>query len=127
MHFDHLIVGQLILELAYNQVVKVHSLKIKAPSNCGPKTLKIFKNLPSTLDFSDAESMVPTQELEVSADQLDGKKDIPLKFVKFQNVQTIQIFIGNNQEGEELTQVDYLGIFGTPIATTNMKDLKKSG
>ena len=67
------------------------------------------------------------QELDLSPDQLDGKVDIPLKFVKFQNVQTIQIFIGSNQAGEELTQVDYLGIFGTPIATTNMKDLKKAG
>jgi hypothetical protein len=118
---------QLIISLSYNQIVKVHSLKVKAPADCGPKTLKVFKNLPTTLDFGDAESMVAVQEIALNPSQLDGSTDIPLKFVKFQNVQNIQIFIKDNQEDEEVTQVDYLGIFGSPIATTNMKDLKKAG
>ena len=45
--------------------------------------------------------------------------------MKFQNVQNLQIFIKDNQSGDEVTQIDYLGIIGTPIGTTNMNDFKR--
>jgi len=70
---------QLILSLSFHQVLKVQSMKIKAPSSSGPKTLRIFKNLPNTLDFSGAESMTSVQDLVLSAKQLDGEETIPLK------------------------------------------------
>ena len=125
------------------QVVKVHSIKINAPSTKGPKTIRIFKNQPRTLDFSQAESMTSIQvlytsqlvttyvtafpqDLELSGSQLEGK-EIPLKFVKFQDVQNIQFFVKDNQTGEEVTQIDFLDMFGSPKQTTNMKELKKAG
>ena len=127
----------------YLQVVKVHSIKIKAPNSKGPKIIRVFKNQPRTLDFSQAESMTSIQviagivsscqnidfcpqDLDVTVDQLDGK-EILLKFVKFQDVQNIQFFISENQTGDDVTQVELLEIFGTPKQTTNMKDLKKAG
>ena len=64
--------------------------------------------------------------MELSGSQLDGK-EIPLKYVKFQDVQNIQFFVKDNQTGDEVTQIDHLEIFGTPKQTTNMKDLKKAG
>ena len=57
---------------------------------------------------------------------MDGK-EIPLKYVKFQDVQNIQFFVKDNQTGDEVTRIDHLEIFGTPKQTTNMKDLKKAG
>ena len=62
----------------------------------------------------------------MSGGQLDGK-EIPLKFVKFQDVQNIQLFISDNQTGEEVTEIGFLELFGTPKQTTNMKELKKAG
>merc|ERR1719244_1742627 len=118
---------QLILSLSFNQMVKVQSLKIKAPDASGPKTIRIFKNLPHTLDFSGAENMTSVQDLVLTAGQLNGEETIPLKFVKFQNVQNIQLFFSDNQGDEEITQIDHLVLLGSPIQTTNMKDLKKSG
>jgi len=115
---------QLILALAFNQGVKLHSLKIKAPQDKGPKTLRIFMNQPNTLDFDKADSMVATQDLILTPDQLNGSV-IPLKFVKFQNVKGIQFFFKDNQEGGEVTQIDYLNVIGTPIDTTNMNDFKR--
>ena len=56
--------------------------------------------------------------------QLDGSP-ITLKFVKFQNVQNLQLFVKDNQSGDEITQIDYLGIIGSPIGTTNMNDFKR--
>ena len=55
---------QLILALTFNQSMKIHSLKIKAPSDKGPKTVRIFQNQPNTLDFDKADSMVSVQDLE---------------------------------------------------------------
>lgn len=60
--FFHLL--QLIISVAFNQAIKLHSLKIKAPSDKGPKKLKIFINQPRTLDFDSAVSNQPVQELE---------------------------------------------------------------
>merc|ERR1712241_1118893 len=74
---------QLIISLAFNQVVKVRSIRLKGPPGAGPKNIRIFKNQPRTLDFSQAE--------------------------------------------EEVTQIDSLELFGSPIATTDMKQLKKAG
>jgi len=115
---------QLILSLSFNQAVKIHSLKIKAPADKGPKNIRIFMNQPNTLDFDGADSMIATQDISVTPGQLDGSP-ITLKFVKFQNVQNLQLFFKDNQAGEEVTQIDYLGIIGTPIGTTNMNEFKR--
>lgn len=55
---------QLILSLSFNQAVKVHSLKIKAPADKGPKNVRIFQNQPNTLDFDKADSMLSVQDIE---------------------------------------------------------------
>jgi len=115
---------QLILSLAFNQAVKVHSIKVKAPADKGPKNIRIFMNQPNTLDFDSAGSMVATQDLTLTPGQLDGSP-IAVKFVKFQNVQNLQFFIKDNQEGGEVTQIDYFSVVGTPIGTTNMNDFKR--
>jgi len=115
---------QLILSLAFNQAVKVHSIKVKAPADKGPKNIRIFMNQPNTLDFDSAGSMVATQDLTLTPGQLDGSP-IALKFVKFQNVQNLQFFVKDNQEGGEVTQIDYFSVVGTPIGTTNMNDFKR--
>lgn len=116
--------SQLILSLAFTQAVKVHSLKIKAPSNSGPKTIKLFINLPTTIDFDAATSNIPTQELELTPKDLEGNP-INLRYVKFQNVQNLQIFVKDNQNDEEVTRIDKLVILGLPLATTNMGDFKR--
>jgi len=116
---------QIILRLAFNQTVKLHSIKIKAPKDKGPKNVKLFLNQPHTLDFDKATSMKATQELVFTPEQLDQGSVVPLKFVNFQNVQNINVFIKDNQEGDEVTRVDYLGFIGTPIATTKMSDFKR--
>ena len=60
-------------------MVKVHSLKLRAPSKSGPKTLRVFKNQPRTLDFSQAESFESIQDIELAPEILKGEKEISLK------------------------------------------------
>jgi len=115
---------QLILSLAFNCPVKVHSIRFKAPKDTGPKNVRIFMNQPNTLDFDKADSMSSIQDLTLTEPQLEGEV-IPLKFVKFQNVQNLQLFIKDNQKGGEVTVVDHIAIIGVPIDKTNMKDFKR--
>lgn len=56
---------------------------------------------------------------------MDKGNPVPLRFVKFQSVQNIQIYVRNNQSGGEVTQLDYLGFIGSPIMTTKMNDFKR--
>lgn len=63
-----------------------------------PKEVKVFINLPRSMGFDDAERSEATQVLELSEE--DYKEDglIPLRYVKFQNVQsvTVRTSIGDN-------------------------------
>jgi len=116
---------QLILVYGFNQNLKLQAFKIKAPSDSGPKTLKIFINQPKTLDFDGAASMTPTQEITLTPEDLTGEKPVELRYVKFQNVSNLQIFIVDNQEGTDTTKIDSMVIYGLPLNTTNMSDFKR--
>ncbi|OWR48655.1 thioredoxin [Danaus plexippus plexippus] len=115
---------QLIINISFNQLVKIHSIKMKAPSDKGPKSVKVFINQPRTLDFDQAAGNASIQDLEISSSDLEGNP-VPLKFVKFQSVQNIQLFIKDNQSGDEVTQIDHLAFYGSPISTTNMGEFKR--
>ncbi|XP_055333878.1 thioredoxin-like protein 1 [Paramacrobiotus metropolitanus] len=116
---------QLIIAVAFNQPVKLHSLKFKTTGQNGPKSVKLFTNLPRTLDFDQATGMDSVQELTLSHADLSGEDPVPLKYVKFQNVQNLQIFIKDNQNGAETTRLDSLSLLGIPISATNMGDFKR--
>ena len=112
---------QLLLNLSFTQPVKIHSLAMKGPGDKAPKTVKIFANIPITLGFDNAQSTEPIQEVEFSAEQLIG-----LKYVKFQNVQNLQLFIVDNVGGGEKTVVSELHIYGTPVAqVANMQEFRR--
>jgi len=116
---------QLILVYGFNQNVKLHSIKVKAPVSSGPKTLKLFINQPKTLDFDAAAGMTPAQELILTEDDLSGQNPVELRFVKFQNVGNLQIFVKDNLSGDETTEIESLTIYGAALSTTNMQDFKR--
>ncbi len=122
---------QLLLHVAFNEVVKVRSIKLTAfnqglDEEANPTVIKLFVNR-ENIGFEDCDDIDPTQTLELSAEDLkeDGKP-ILLKFVKFQRVNSITLFIEENA-GAEQTSLGGLKFFGRSIGTTNMKDFKKQG
>lgn len=116
---------QLIMSYGFNQAVKLHSLKISAPEENGPKTLKLFINQPRTLDFDQADSSEPVQILELKPEDLTGEHPVPLRYVKFQNVTNLQIFVKDNQTGADTTRINHLAIIGSTLSVTNMSDFKR--
>lgn len=118
---------QLIIHIAFNQAVKIHSLKIKAPLKHGPKKIKIFINQPITIDFDQASAAVAIQEIECTPKDFEEDSLIPLRFVKFQNVQNMMLFIVDNQTGDERTIIEQLKFIGAPVITTKMEDFKRIG
>ncbi|KAI9245262.1 PITH domain-containing protein, partial [Sporodiniella umbellata] len=116
---------QLIMNIPFNQPVKIHSLKFKVPNIANaPKTIKLYVNR-QALGFGDDESISETQKIELSPKDFEEDAVTNLRFVKFQNVTRITLFVLDNQEDEETTMIQELIFIGTPVESTNMSDLHK--
>lgn len=117
---------QLIITFAFTQSIKLHSIKFRAPEEYGPKTLKLFLNHPKSIDFDTAESLEPVQLVELTKqDLLDDAKPTQLKYVKFQMVNSLTIFVKDNQTGKDTTRLTQITLIGSPVATTNMNEFKR--
>lgn len=117
---------QLIITVAFSQPIKLHSIRIKAPEDHGPKTLKFFINQPTSLDFDKAENSEPVQQLELTRENLtEDAKPVQLKYVKFQNVNSLTVFVKDNQTGKDITRLNQILFIGSPVAATNMNDFKR--
>ncbi|KAH9611438.1 hypothetical protein KSS87_000169 [Heliosperma pusillum] len=114
---------QLLLYIPFTQVVKLHSIVVKGPEEEGPKTVKLYSNR-EHMGFSNVNDFPPSDTVVLSPETLKGKP-VVLKYVKFQNVRSLTIFIEDNQSDSETTKVQKIGLYGTTVETTVMKDLKK--
>ena len=111
----------------------------------GPRDIKLFINQ-SSLGFEAADSDQPTQSrsllshqivkkerrsivaigLTLTKEQLKGESEaVALRYVKFQSVHSLAIFVRDNQADSEVTSLSSVKIYGTPVATTNVDNLKK--
>ena len=116
---------QLLIGVPLAQPSKVHSLMILAPEAMAPSEVKLFVNN-AALDFGDAEDLAATQTITLTKEHAKGEP-ILLKFVAFQNVSHLTLFIPGNLKDDEVTAVQRVQFIGQPLATTNMSELKKCG
>eukprot|EP00164_Ancoracysta_twista_P002364 GFYU01003127.1.p2 GENE.GFYU01003127.1~~GFYU01003127.1.p2 ORF type:complete len:180 (+),score=60.93 GFYU01003127.1:27-542(+) len=119
---------QLLISIPFQEKVKIHSLSVRAPADdSAPRTIKLFANK-NSLGFDDVSDLEPVQTIVIEKDDLAAKDDntliIPLKFVKFQNVTILTIFVEDNH-GEEYTTLSRVTLIGSKLAGTNVNDIKK--
>ncbi|KAJ7973468.1 PITH domain containing protein [Quillaja saponaria] len=114
---------QLLIYIPFTQVVKLHSIVVTGPEEEGPKTVKLYSNK-EHMGFSNVTDYPPSDTSVLSPENLKGKP-VPLKYVKFQNVRSLTIFIEDNQTDSEITKVQKIALHGTTVETTDMKGLKK--
>lgn len=118
---------QLILHVAFQEFVKLHSIKFTEFNNgadpeLNPSKIHIFLN--REVGFEDWEDVDPTQTLHLTAEDLKESADpTPLKYVKFQRVRSVTLFIEDNAGGD-ITALGGLKFIGRPVATVNMDDFK---
>ncbi len=79
-----------------------------------PKTIQIYTNLPHILGFEEAEDVPPTQTITLAASGWDstGTANIALRFVKFQNVTSLVLFIVDGDGSSERVRLDRVRIIG---------------
>ena len=79
------------------------------------------------MGFEDVDDVDPTQEFELGAEDLRESSDpCLLKFVKFQRVKSITLFLEDNAGGD-VGALGGLKFLGKTVSTTNMNDFKKQG
>lgn len=118
---------QLLIHIPFSQPVKLHSFNMVAPQDgTGPMEVKLFINQPN-MDFGEADSVKATQTFTMTAEDLLPEKTTMLKFVNFQNVTHLTVFIASNLDDEEATSVNRIRLFGQPIHAMNLSELKKQG
>ena len=72
---------QLLIHITFNETVKVSGLKFTAFNTANldlqtsPKYIKVFVNRPS-MGFSDAEDVEPTEEFELTEEEISNEKGI---------------------------------------------------
>lgn len=121
---------QLLLNIYFNQAVRIKSIVLHtANPQEGPKLIKLLINR-SALGFEDVEDAEePKAALlvqELSEDTVKEGQQIDLKFVRFQSVNSLHIFVSSNQGGKEATRIDAIDIFGFPAGITkDLSELKK--
>ncbi|PIL23692.1 hypothetical protein GSI_13441 [Ganoderma sinense ZZ0214-1] len=119
---------QLLLNIPFNQTVKIRAITIQSSTNTAqaPRKIRLLTNRHS-ISFEDAEEDHSIlQDIELSEDDVREGKRIDLRFVRFQSVSSLHIFVVSNQGGGDETRIDAIDIFGMPVmGTKNVSGLRK--
>ncbi|KAK4167060.1 PITH domain-containing protein [Cladorrhinum sp. PSN259] len=132
---------QLMLFLPFQSMIKLHTIQITSiPPTDGddddddevptrPRTIKLFTNRPHNLDFDEAEDMTATQQIELSEQDwnADGTANIPLRYVKFQNINSLVLFVVDAEGDSEKTRLDRIRLIGEAGEKREMGKLEKIG
>ncbi|XP_073115923.1 PITH domain-containing protein At3g04780 isoform X1 [Elaeis guineensis] len=86
---------QLLIYIPFTQVIKLHSVIIKGPEEEGPKMVKLFANK-EHMGFSNVNDYPPSDSIALSPKNLK-ERPVNLKYIKFQGVCSLTIFIEDNQ------------------------------
>ena len=128
-----------MLFIPFQSTLKVHSLHLTSlipPSDenddatLRPKTIKIYKNRAQILGFDEADDSPATQEIELSDQDWDvktGTAKVDLRFVNFQNVTSLVIFVVDGDGDGDETRLDRIRIIGETGEKRDPGKLEKVG
>ena len=95
-----------------------------------PKTIKIYKNRAQILGFDEADDSPATQEIELSSQDWDttsGTAKVDLRFVNFQNVTSLVVFVVDGDGDGDETRLDRIRIVGETGEKRDPGKLEKVG
>lgn len=128
---------QLMLFIPFQSTLKLHSLHITSIPQpdadeppMRPKTLHIFTNRSTVLGFDEADDTPATQKLELKESDWDEKSataKVELRFVKFQNISSLVLFVVDGEGDGEKTRIDRVRLYGETGEKRSMGKLEKVG
>ncbi|KAJ0167224.1 Thioredoxin-like protein 1 [Colletotrichum tanaceti] len=94
-----------------------------------PGTIHLYTNKPHNLDFSEADDTPPTQAIELTEKDwnADGTANIGLRFVKFQNINSLVIYVTKGDGDGEKVRLDRVRLIGESGEKREMGKLEKIG
>lgn len=114
---------QLLINIYFTTPVKLHHVSITPSPNLehNPSEIAFFPNK-APLDFEECEEV----EEPVDSFTLDEPgEEMPLEYVKYQSVKSLVVFISQNFDEEEQTEMGKLNLYGLPVSGT--VDISKLG
>jgi hypothetical protein len=130
---------QLMLYIPFTATLKIHTIQITSNPTEGddddevplrPKTIHLYTNKQHNLGFEEAEDIQATQSFELKASDWDEKTataKLELRFVKFQNVSSMVLFVADGEGDGEKTRIDRIRIIGESGEKREMGKLEKVG
>jgi len=130
--------AQLMLYIPFQSTMKLHTLHITSlPPADGddetpgrPRTLQLYTNRSHVLGFDEAEGEPATQTLTIDENAWDkstGTAKIELRFVKFQNISSIVVFVVDGDNDSDKTRIDRVRLVGETGEKKGMGKLEKIG
>jgi len=132
---------QLMLFVPFHSTLKIHTLHITSFEQQSssevedeipmrPRTIQLYTNRAHNLGFEEAEDIQATQTFELSTKDWDsetGTAKLELRYVKFQNVTSLVLFVVDGDGEGERTRVDRIRIIGESGEKREMGKLEKIG
>ena len=128
---------QLMLFIPFQSTLKVHTIQVTAviPKESDdelpmrPRRIHVYSNRAHNLGFEEAEDIPATQTVELSDSDwnAEGTASLELRFVKFQNVSSLVLFVVDGDGDGERTRIDRIRIIGESGAKRDMGKLEKIG
>lgn len=130
---------QLMLFIPFQSTLKLHSLLITSIPPYSddednevmrPKSLRLYTNRSTVLGFDEADDTPATQTVEIKDSDWDaetGTAKVELRFVKFQNISSVVIFVADGDGEGEKTRIDRLRLIGETGEKRSMGKLEKIG
>lgn len=131
---------QLMLYIPFQSMVKVHTIHLTSlppkPEDdddevpMRPKTINFYTGRSHNLGFEEAEDIPATQSITLKAsdwDEKTGTAKVELRFVKFQNVTSLVIFVVDGDGDGDKVRLDRVRIIGESGEKRDMGKLEKVG
>lgn len=131
---------QLMIYIPFQSSLKLHTLHITSLPPSGeqsdgdvpmrPRQLKLYTNRAHNLGFEEAEDTQATQDVELAEgdwNEETGTAKVELRFVKFQNITSLVLFIVNGVGEGERCRIDRIRLVGETGVKRDPGKLEKIG
>ncbi|KAK7536668.1 putative thioredoxin [Phyllosticta citricarpa] len=131
---------QLMLFIPFQSTLKLHTIHLtslpgepeddddEAPMR--PRTIKLFTNRAHNLGFEEADDIPVTQQVTLKPEDWDaqtGTAKLELRFVKFQNITSVVMFVVDGEGDGEKVRLDRIRLIGESGEKRDMGKLEKIG